>query len=425
MKTPVLTISGIGVVSALLALGVHGCADDATSEPTSVALAPFDTITVLAFDDDGTLFIGDSGTGMIHAVTPPAVDNPTAEQGYNLRNIDTTLAELLGTAVSEIRVRDLAVHPTSKEAYFAVGRAIEDGYASAIVIVNQAGEARLLDPELTGETLEVPFAPTDDFFFYRDVPSRDLTFTDLEVHEGQLYIAGMSNADFASSLWASPIPFDGEASTTTVEIYHGVHGQQETRAPIRTMKVVDIAGEDYMLAAYTCTPLVVFPLSEIQDGAHITGKTIGELGFGNTPGDILAFDGQDMEQNPFPLVFIQHKNQSPQVIAMQAVREAAAGEGITTPLGVSTVDLGASSMPMINILQIDDQDPGRLLALRRDVEQGDLELVSYLKNVYFRLSDFQSEYEIPGYEYTPDQDFTRQFQNMMKIDEGYPELVVE
>jgi len=425
MKNSVLTLAGASAMTALLSLGVQGCANDASAGPTSMVETSFESITVLAFDDDGTLFIGDSGTGKVHAVTPTAVDNPTAEQGYNLRDIDTKLAELLGTTTSEIRVRDLAVHPTSKEAYLAVGRVTQDDYGSAIVIINQAGEARLLDPELTGETLEVPFAPTEDFFFYRDVPSRDLTFTDLEVHEGQLYIAGMSNADFASSLWASPIPFDGEASTTTVEIYHGVHGQQETRAPIRTMKVVDIAGEDYMLAAYTCTPLVVFPLSEIQDGAHITGKTIGELGFGNTPGDILAFDGQDMEQNPFPLVFIQNKNQSPQVIAMQAVSEAAAGEGITTPLGISTVDLGASSMPMINILQIDDQDPGRLLALRRDAEQGDLELVSYLKNVYFRLSDFQSEYEIPGYAYSPDQDFTRQFQNMMKIDEGYPELVVE
>lgn len=412
-------------MAMLLSLGLLSCAQSEAAEPTAEAQLAFESITVLAFSADGTLFIGDSGTGTVHAVQPPPAENPNAEQGYNLRNIDATIAELLGTTTTEVRVRDLAVHPMTKEAYLAVGRVTDDDYASAVVIINQAGEARLLDPTLAGETLEVPFAPTDEFFFYRDVPSRDLTFTDLEIHDGRLYIAGMSNADFASSLWATPIPFDGEASTTTVEIYHGVHGQQETRAPIRSMKVVDIDGTDHMVASYTCTPLVVFPLSDIEDGAHISGKTIAELGFGNTPGDIIAFDGQDPEQNPIPLLFIQHKNQSPQVIPMQAIAGAAAGEGITEPLGTTTVDLGASNVPMTNILQVEDQDPGRLVAVRRDAEQGDIELVSYLKNVYFRLSDFQSEYEIPGYEYPPEQDMIRQFQNVMKIDEGYPELVVE
>ncbi|MEO1267888.1 MAG: hypothetical protein AAFX99_07300, partial [Myxococcota bacterium] len=30
--------------------------------------------------------------------------------------------------------------------------------------------------------------------FYRDVPGRDLTFTDLEVHKGTLYVAGVGGA---------------------------------------------------------------------------------------------------------------------------------------------------------------------------------------------------------------------------------------
>ncbi|MEM9193306.1 MAG: hypothetical protein AAGF12_29290, partial [Myxococcota bacterium] len=182
---------------------------------------------------------------------------------------------------------------------------------------------------------------------------------------------------------------------------------------------------DYMLAAYTCTPLVAFPLSEIQDGAHITGKTIGELGFGNTPGDLLAFNGQDPQQNPFPLVFIHHKNQSAQVIGLQAVEQAVKGAGLTESVGMSKVDLDAGHMPIVNVLQIDDQDQGHLAAVRRDPEEGDLELVSFMKNVYFRLSDFQSEYEIPNYEYPEAQAQIRGFQNMMKQDEGYPDAVAE
>ncbi|MEM9865789.1 MAG: hypothetical protein AAF938_29545, partial [Myxococcota bacterium] len=239
--------------------------------------------------------------------------------------------------------------------------------------------------------------------------------------------AGLSNADFASTLWKTSLPLTGEVTTTRVEIYHTVHNQQETRAPIRTMTVVNVEGTDYMVAAYTCTPLVVFPLSEIADGARITGKTIAELGFGNTPGDILAFTGQDAQQNPFPVLFIQHKNQSSQVIAMNAVAQAIQRDGLSEPvnMGDMSQSLGASAMPLINVLQIDDQDPGHLAMLRRDMDTGRAELVSVMKNVYFRLSDFQSEYEIPTYAYNEAQGPIREFQNLMKRDEGYPELARE
>ncbi|MEL6190159.1 MAG: hypothetical protein AAFU79_36510, partial [Myxococcota bacterium] len=353
-------------------------------------------------------------------------ENEAAGPYYNLRDVDSSLADLLGVSPRDIRVRDVAVHPTSKEAYIAVGVAAGDSYESTIAIINQSGDARLMDTDLPTETLDVPSAPAEEFFFYRDIfASRDLSFTDLEFHDGQLFVAGMSNADFASSMWVAPYPFEGAASTTTLEIYHGVHAQYETRAPIRAMEIIDIDGEDYMLAAYTCTPLVLFPLEGFEDGEHIVGKTIGELGYGNTPGDILAFDTEDGEGNPFPVIFIQNKSQSAQVMAKDAVVAAAAGEGITTPLGLEPVVLGAANAPMVGVLQAADQDPGRILTLRRDPDQGDLELVSFLKGVYFRLSDFQSEYEIPGYEYPPEQDSIREFQNFMKLEEGYPELIVD
>lgn len=384
----------------------------------------YEAITSLTFGSDGTLYVGDSGTGHVHAVATQGAAAEAQGQGYNLQDIDTSMAELLGTTPRNLRVRDLAVHPHSSEAYIAVARPSGDTLHSVIVIMNQAGDARLLtDAPMASSTL--PFAPANDFLFYDDFPSRDLSITDLEVFDGHLYVAGMSNADFASTLWTLDLPLEAEAAVTTVEMFHGVHDQMETRAPIRTMAIAEIAGEPTLIAAYTCTPLVAFPLADIVAGAHITGKTIAELGYGNTPGDLILFDGQDMEQNPVPMLFIQNKNQSAQVIPMAAVADAIAGPGITSALGLSRVDLGASEVPMTGILQIDDQDPGHLLAIRRDAEEGDLELVSYLKNVYFRLSDFQSEYEVPGYVYAPEQEPTRNFQNMMKMDEGHASAVNE
>jgi len=52
-------------------------------------------------------------------------------------------------------------------------------------------------------------------------------------------------------------------------------------------------GKPYLVAAYTCTPIVTIPLDELKDGAHIRGKTIAELGYGNTPADLIAFTKTD------------------------------------------------------------------------------------------------------------------------------------
>ena len=51
-----------------------------------------------------------------------------------------------------------------------------------------------------------------------------------------------------------------------------------------------------------------------------------------------------------------------------------------------------------------------------------MELVSFRKGAFFRLSDFISEYNFPDYVYADNQmsDGVRMFQNMLKADEGFP-----
>lgn len=78
----------------------------------------------------------------------------------------------------------------------------------------------------------------------------------------------------------------------------------------RSMKVVDIDGKAHMLAVYTCTPLVIFPLSALRDNGRITGKTIAELGFGNTPGDLLTYNARDPGGAELPVAFVHNKNRS-------------------------------------------------------------------------------------------------------------------
>jgi hypothetical protein len=56
-----------------------------------------------------------------------------------------------------------------------------------------------------------------------------------------------------------------------------------------------VGNKDHLLAAYTCTPLVQFALSDLKPGAKIQGKTIAEFGNRNRPLDIIVYqkDGKD------------------------------------------------------------------------------------------------------------------------------------
>ncbi|MEN0063300.1 MAG: hypothetical protein AAGA48_14200 [Myxococcota bacterium] len=411
-------------VTALL----HACATKAPLEsaappsPPDVS-GPFDAITVLEFAPDGTLFLGDSGTGQIHAMTPTISDNPMAEAWYNLKDIHGTIAARLGTTKAQVRIRDLAIHPQNAEAFLAVGRIVGDEYASAVVAVTQEGNVRLIDLSDGGTSVSIPGGPADGHVFYGEVPARDLTFTDLEYYDGMLYAAGLSNADFDSSLYSIPVPFEGSMVKSTVEIYHAVHDQNETRAPIRTMKVVELNGSPHLVGAYTCTPLVTIPVADLKDGAHVTGKTIAELGFGNTPGDMMLFEQAAPGQEPSPVLFLTNKNQASQVIPIATLAEAAKGEGLTTPSGLQKAALGAMDAPLTSVIDADDQSASVIAVVRRDDYTGHIELLSYPKGSYLRLSEYESEYEMPGYTYGEPQAGMKAFHNQQKTAEGHAALV--
>src|SRR5205814_1190410 len=92
-----------------------------------------------------------------------------------------------------------------------------------------------------------------------------------------------------------PFPFTDADKGASVEIYHGSHGRFETNSPVRTFVPYDIKGETNLLAAYTCTPLVKIPVSQLKPGEKIKGTTIAELGNRNRPLDMIVYkkDGKD------------------------------------------------------------------------------------------------------------------------------------
>ncbi|HYP14003.1 MAG TPA: hypothetical protein VEQ63_08760, partial [Bryobacteraceae bacterium] len=119
--------------------------------------------------------------------------------------------------------------------------------------------------------------------------------TDLAFVDGKLLVAGLSNEEFSSSLRSISYPFKDAEKGAGIEIYHGAHGRFETNAPVRTFIPYTIANKQHVLAAYTCTPLVTIPMSDLKPGNKVKGTTIAELGNRNRPIDMITYkkDGKD------------------------------------------------------------------------------------------------------------------------------------
>jgi len=113
------------------------------------------------------------------------------------------------------------------------------------------------------------------------------------------------------------------------------------------------------------------------------------------------------------------------LIALADLTAAAAAPGITEPIAAlgDTAGVMTTPLPMSGVLQAADQDAQFLLTLRRNMDTGAMDLVSFRKGAYFPLSDFVSEYNFPDYQYADNRfsDGLRMFQKMLKSDEGYPD----
>ncbi|HVV46740.1 MAG TPA: hypothetical protein VHC72_16115, partial [Bryobacteraceae bacterium] len=118
---------------------------------------------------------------------------------------------------------------------------------------------------------------------------RMMTITDMTYVNGNLMVAGLSNEEWSSALRSIPFPFRNAKEGATLQIWHASHGRYETESPVRTFVPYTISGQQYILAAYTCTPLVKIPVSELKPGAQVKGVTIADLGSGNQPLDMVPY----------------------------------------------------------------------------------------------------------------------------------------
>lgn len=246
----------------------------------------------LTFGPEGILFVGDTQSAAVFAIDTGDAGGGASKSAVNLESVNEKIAGLLGTGVRQIRVNDLAVNPASGNAYLSVARGRGPDAQPVILRVTPSGDLAPLSLEnVPYSRAALPDAPPDKEVGQgrrRRNPRRQ-SITDLAYVNGRLFIAGLSNEEFASKLRSIPFPFSETAQGASVEIYHGSHGRFETRSPVRTFVPYEVAGEPHLLAAYTCTPLVKFPVSQLQPGEKVRGVTVAELGNRNRPLDMIVY----------------------------------------------------------------------------------------------------------------------------------------
>lgn len=248
----------------------------------------------LAFGPDGILFVGDSIGGTVVAIDTG--DRKAASSAkINVDGVDQKIAAMVGIAPGQIVINDVKVNPISKNVYLSAARGRGPDAMPLIARVDPSGKISMLGLDnaryASVRLFDAPSANPS-----ARVNPRMLTITDIAYVNGDLMVAGLSNEEWSSALRSIPFPFKGEASEgTTLQIWHSSHGRYETQAPVRTFVPYSIEGQQYVLAAYTCTPLVKIPFSELKPGAKVKGTTIADLGAGNQPLDMVPYkkDGHD------------------------------------------------------------------------------------------------------------------------------------
>jgi hypothetical protein len=255
------------------------------------------SISQLAFGPEGILFIADTKAAAVVAIALGDTKPSDARQ-IKVEGVNQKVAALLGSSADQIVINDMVVNPVSRNAYLAVSRGRGADALPVLIRAKTSGELEVVSlDKVKFSRAELPEAPADAVAGQgnRQRNPRQESITDIAFFQDSVLVAGLSNEEFASTLRSISFPFEAVTKPTSVEIYHGAHGAYETRSPIRTFVAYNVGNQPSLLAAYTCTPLVQFPISDIKPGSKIRGKTIAELGNWNRPLDMVVYqkDGKD------------------------------------------------------------------------------------------------------------------------------------
>lgn len=314
------------------------------------------TINAMTFGPESILFIGDSKSAQIVAVDMSTAKKATNEK-LNIPDIESLLSELLGADSDQLQIIDMVVNPANQNIY--IGAQHSSGKSILFLVNNNTLEMVPLDAVSYSKTT-ISNSVSEEAKDRRGRSLRKWAISDVRYSNGNVMLSGLSNAEFASTFRSIPFPFTEKQSFSSLEIYHAAHGKYETASPIKTFTTTIINDEPHLIASYTCTPLVVFPLNELKSGVHSKGRTVAELGNANTPLDII-----EMEKEGSRYILMANSNRALMKIKVSDIE--AFGDSLSTKVveraGTSGIDF--VNLPFVNVQQLDKLNEEEFVYIQR------------------------------------------------------------
>jgi hypothetical protein len=307
----------------------------------------------MTFADSGVLLVGDPMTATVHAI-----DTEDSKLGGsatpNIDNLPAAIQSALGLE-GGIEIGELAVNPETGNAFVSIAA----GGQVHLVKINRAGEISKVNLDKVPHASKMLPNPPADKEVVRRGRSRNprrQSITDLAFFDGKVMVTGVSAGDSPSRVLEMPYPFAENSVATSVEIFHAAHGRVED-ATIQTFLPMVVNGEPSLLAGFTCTPLVRFPVDDLDGSGKVRGTTIAELGNRNRPLDMVVYekDGQTS-------ILMTNTARGTMKISTDGITER---EGLTERVGGG----GTAGQPfetvesLTGIKQMDKFDASRALAI--------------------------------------------------------------
>jgi hypothetical protein len=250
------------------------------------------TIEAIAFGPNGLLLIG----GGARVVTVETGDTtPSAWAKTEIANIDQLLAGKLGLQAKDVEIRKLAVNPASRKAYVALQ-----------ALKTKAGVILTIDG--TGNVAEFPLENVK-YTSYTLAAPKVTKVTDIAWAGGKIVASTQATDKFASRVFTiDPAAKDGSPSQISTKTYHVGHGRWETQAPLRALTPIVESGKTSVIGSFTCTPIVRYDLDEAKNNDQVTGRSVVELGTGNTPRSMFVYE---RDGKKYILVSVGRNNKKP------------------------------------------------------------------------------------------------------------------
>ena len=239
----------------------------------------------LAFGPDGILLVGDTAAATVFAIATDDEAQQVSQVKYQIDDVAGQISKALKSS-GNTTIRDMAVNPDSGTIYFSV----VSGDQPAIVRLDTAGTFSPMKlANVKYLKAELRDAPSATAVGRRGRKPRDSSITDIAYVDGRVIVSGLSSSKAPSAIRELVFPFQAKDHGASVEIYHGAHGKYEDYSPVQTFVPFNIGGKPSLLAGYVCTPLVSFPLDELQTSEKVRGTTVAELGNRNRPLDMIVY----------------------------------------------------------------------------------------------------------------------------------------